>query len=228
MNDIGGHGRWEENLAAYALGALGDSESAELELHLDACERCRAELRWLEPAVGVLPASVQQVEPPRRMRRQVMATVRAEARAAHKSEGKRRSPGWMIPALAGGVAAALLVAMVIDNPLGDDGGKTSTIAATTLTPEVAGAEAVLTRSGSVGTLEVDGMPPLRGGRVYQAWVMVGNEPQPSTTFLVDRSGSGAAAIPDLAEGREVLVTEEPKGGSETPSKPLLSARLNPS
>ncbi len=38
------HNRWKEDLAAYMLGALEPDEAAELERHLEGCERCRAEM----------------------------------------------------------------------------------------------------------------------------------------------------------------------------------------
>ncbi len=50
------HERMVEELAGYALGALAPEEAAALEGHLRSCERCRAELAWLRPAVEVLSA----------------------------------------------------------------------------------------------------------------------------------------------------------------------------
>ena len=45
------HERWSEDVAAYMLGALEPDEAAALERHAEGCERCRAEIRWLTPAV---------------------------------------------------------------------------------------------------------------------------------------------------------------------------------
>ena len=59
------HNRWREDLAAYMLGALERDEAAEFERHLEGCERCREEMRWLEPAVQTLPEAVERQEPPR-------------------------------------------------------------------------------------------------------------------------------------------------------------------
>ena len=42
------------------LGALEPGEAAELERHAEDCERCRAEMRWLTPAVEALPESVER------------------------------------------------------------------------------------------------------------------------------------------------------------------------
>ena len=54
------HERWSDDVAAYLLGALEPGEAAELERHLAGCERCRAELRWLRPAVELLPETVER------------------------------------------------------------------------------------------------------------------------------------------------------------------------
>ena len=62
------HTRWSEDLATYMLGALSAREAAELERHLEGCERCREEMRWLEPALHALPESVERQEPPKRLR----------------------------------------------------------------------------------------------------------------------------------------------------------------
>ena len=92
------HTRWKEDLAAYVLGALEREETAELERHLEGCERCQEEMRWLEPAVQTLPEAVERQEPPRRLRESLMAEVRADSRrAGAESSEERRSllPAWL-------------------------------------------------------------------------------------------------------------------------------------
>ncbi|MGH2589618.1 MAG: zf-HC2 domain-containing protein, partial [Actinomycetota bacterium] len=74
------HRRWEDELAAWMLGALEESEAEEFERHLAQCERCRSDLEWLRPAVDAIPASVTQVAAPPRLRGELLGTVRAEAR----------------------------------------------------------------------------------------------------------------------------------------------------
>ena len=78
MNERNGHDRWSEELAAYLLGALDPAEVAAFERHAEGCERCRAEARWLAPALQALPESVERVEPPPRLRDRLMAEVRAD------------------------------------------------------------------------------------------------------------------------------------------------------
>ena len=114
-----------DDLAAYALGALDRREAAALERHLDDCEGCRARLRWLSPAVDLLPASVEQRTPPESLRENLMATVRAEAAPTRSrrprrsgARGRRGSPGGtglrglMLRPAVGMAALILLVAGV--------------------------------------------------------------------------------------------------------------------
>jgi hypothetical protein len=210
------HG-WEEELPAYALGALEPAETRELEEHLARCERCSERLRWLQPAVDVLPAAVEQHEPSPALRRRVLATVREEARA---TRGERRA--WWRggpltfrarPALALG-AAALLVAGAIGyglNSTGDGEGEPPPIQASV---ELAGGEAVL---------RVSSLPEPQGEEVYQAWFRVGNRFRPSVTFTPDDRGVAVAELGDPPRGaEEVLVTREPEGPSRTPTLPTVA------
>ena len=59
--------------------ARSTRRAAELERHLDGCESCTARLRWLEPAVDLLPASVPQADPAGLVARAPDRAVRAEA-----------------------------------------------------------------------------------------------------------------------------------------------------
>jgi anti-sigma factor RsiW len=213
--------RWEEELPAYALGALEPSEEKELEEHLAGCEHCRERLRWLQPAVDVLPASVEQHRPPRSMRRRVMATVREEARA--ERGGQRR--WWrgdaitfsLRPALALG-AAALLTAGVIGYGLSSLGGD----------EPAAPIQASVEREDGDAVLRVSELPEPEGGEVYQAWFQVRGEMRPSVTFTPDAEGMATA---DLGQPpgrtRAVLVTAEPAGGSEEPTgEPIATAPVS--
>ena len=83
------HERWSEDVAAYMLGALEPPGVAELERHAEGCERCRAEIRWLTPAVDALPESAERLDPPPRLRERLMAEVRADATQAG-AEGAER------------------------------------------------------------------------------------------------------------------------------------------
>jgi anti-sigma factor RsiW len=220
--------RWRDELAAHALDSLDQTEARALEAHLAGCERCRDELRWLRTAVEALPASVPQLEPPRRLRRRVLAAARAEPRSS-RARGLGRPPrlAWMTPATATAAVAAVALAAGAGYLVGEDGPESSTVSAAAQTARAAGAGGLVVTNGDEATLEVEGMPRLAAGHVYQAWLQRGSEIEPSTTFIVDRHGDGAAAVPHVGGAERLMVTSEPRGGSEVPStEPLLSATLN--
>jgi anti-sigma-K factor RskA len=219
------HERYADDLAAYALGALEKGEAEELRRHLEDCDACRRQLRWLQPAVDLLPTSVPQREPPPRLRKRLMATVRRESRRsarADRAHGRRLDLGAVLarPATAAAAAAVILaVGAATGYLLHGSGSETSEVVARGLGPgsDVRG---TLERQDGSAILRVQGMPRLARGEVYETWVRRGDNIEPSSLFVVQRDRSGAAAIPGPLEGASaVLVTREPIGGSPRPTTP---------
>jgi len=226
------HERYRDDLAAYALGALGGDEAAELREHLESCDECRAELRWLQAAVDVLPRSVPQRRPPARLRRRLMSTVRAESRAALRERGsgsRRRDWNALVwrPATAAAAGALLAVGVGGGYLLHQPDDQSSVLAADAAkgAPSASGS---LERSDGSGILRVQGMPALASNQTYEVWVRRNGTMQPSSLFNVRGNRSGEAAVPGpLDDADAVLVTKEPRGGSTQPtSRPLLSVSLH--
>ena len=68
-----------ELLPAYTLGALDADEAAQVVLHLSHCAACQAEWQIYQTVTDDLPLAIDQVEPPARLRQELMARVeRAE------------------------------------------------------------------------------------------------------------------------------------------------------
>jgi anti-sigma-K factor RskA len=220
------HGRWADELAAYALGALERPEADAMKRHLDDCERCRERLQWLEPAVDVLPASVSQLEPPSELRKRLIETVRGEAAA---KAPRRRRPRWLAaprPAIALGAMAAV-AAGVAGYALHEGGDETSTLPVEG-TAQARRASGELDRTGDSGTLRVNDMPRLQGRDVYEVWLLEGRAPKSSGVFVLDRDRGAAVAIPSgLDDASQVMVTQEPPGGSRRPTtEPVVRATLD--
>jgi anti-sigma-K factor RskA len=239
MNSV--HEEIRDDLAAYALGALEGADLERLEEHLAECESCRGYLQWLEPAVEVLPASVEQLAPPRSLERSLMATVRAEAKRESETRREQRRgfswPSWRglalrpatVLAAIGVLAAGLAVGYAIR---GSDDADQTVIAAQP-TPAAPGPiNATLERDGDSGTLRVEQMPQLQPNEVYEAWIGRGEGEdltvQPAGTFVLESDGSGSAVVDGSLEGADsVLVSVEPEGGSEQPtSDPVLEVPLS--
>ncbi len=227
-----GHGRWDDTLAAYLLGALPDAEVEEFQGHLAGCERCRDEAVSLQVAVDVLPGAVPPVSPPKELKSRIMSVVESEAELlraagteADRPARRRRGLRGLFPRpviTAAAAAAALAVGVVAGIAIvgGDDGaGGQRTLAARVTDPLAATtARASLVVDGSRAKLVVRGMPAPESGRLYQVWLKRRDTvPVPAGATFMLRSGD--VAIPRaVRDGDQVLVTSEPDGGSQVPTR----------
>jgi Anti-sigma-K factor rskA, C-terminal/Putative zinc-finger len=244
--------RWGDEIAAYALDALSGDDLDEFTAHLSDCPICAERLRWLAPAVDVLPAAVAPQRPPPALKSRLMDVVNREAEMIEASEdpnrsiadGSRRAHGGdrgsrflglsLRPALAGLGVALLLVAGIVGYAINDSGtdGTTATTYEATADEPGSPATGMLAVEGDAGSLHVANLPATHRGEVYQAWIQDESGPgggavHPSSVFVVAEGGEGDVAIPHgLSEARRVMVTREPKGGSKLPSEnPVLTAEM---
>ncbi|HEU4461840.1 MAG TPA: anti-sigma factor [Solirubrobacterales bacterium] len=210
------HNRWSEDLAAYMLGALEPEEASELERHLDGCERCRQEMLWLEPALHSLPESVERQEPPKQLRQSLMAEVRADARVEERP-ARARSRRWILKPAVGFAVVALLVAGVVGYEVGRDGGDEGG-GASTIVREINGMTVKMIQEGEGGKLELSGVPQPPKDKVFEAWVERDGDVEAVPALIVpDRHGHAETTIADMSGVEAVMVTVEPRGGSETPT-----------
>ena len=215
-----------DDLAAFALGALEPVEEASVQEHLDHCRRCRDELKWLTPAVDVLPASVPQIEPPRGLKRDLMKTVRADARAERGGLVSRWG-SWIAqhsrPALA--VASVAILGAGIAGYAINEANQGSQAETFTFHGD---ATAEIARDGDEATLTVAGMAQPDEGNVYQLWYKDSSGVEPAKAFKVDEAGSAEADLGEIPSGtEEVLVTEESAPGLPLPKgEVLLSAAVS--
>jgi anti-sigma-K factor RskA len=239
------HKRWSEDVAAYMLGALEPEEAAALERHAEGCERCREEIRWLMPAVNALPESVERLEPPRELRERVMAEVRMEAaptdaphearagaglfgRASEWARNLGSGPMGLRP-VAGVAIAVLVVAAVAGFAIGGGLGSDESAQTTTVVPGKGpgGVTAKMVSDGDSGTLHLANVKQLPDDRVLEAWVQRDGEVEPvEALFVPDRRGQASTELPDMDGVEVVIVTTEPKGGSESPtSAPIATIEV---
>jgi anti-sigma-K factor RskA len=226
----------EDDLATYALGALTADEAADLSRHIEDCDACQARLRWLQPAIDVLPAAVAQRTPPDRLRASIMDVVESEAKQAGAAEPARQAkPRWWEP-LRGvmvhpATAMAVLILLVAGVGVGylvrgaDTIQAPSTLVKAQATNGAVPVSATLERTGDSATLHVHEMPPLADDEVYEVWVQRAGVMEPRSTFVLNSDGTAEAAVPGPFEGADaVYVTREPRGGSRQPTtEPLLQA-----
>ena len=221
------HKRWSEDLAAYVLGALEPDEAAALERHMEDCERCREEMRWLQPAVHTLPESVMRQEPPKQLRQSLMAEVRADARAQRRSPS---TPRWRslwatrgLRVATGFAVVALVAAAVVGYEVGN-GGSGESPGSTVVSRQPDGITVKMVSEGKGGKLHLSGVAPLPSDKVLEAWVeREGKVEAVPALFVPDRNGQAETTIEDMTGVKTVMVTKEPSGGSDAPTgEPIVT------
>jgi len=229
MND---HREYRDELAAYALGALETHEKLEVERHVEGCGECREYLLWLDPAIDLLPASVEPLTPPSSLKRGLMGVVSEELKAEKRAErDRKRSEGglwgtiWK-PVTAGVLSVVLVAGAVVGYALRGDDPESVFFEAQSSTKIGAAAEMSLERTGDQGTLHIVELPGLPPQQDFQAWIVRDGVPEPSSTFDVREGGD--VQIEGSLEGADaVYITREPEDGSEEPTTPvILSAPLS--
>jgi anti-sigma-K factor RskA len=225
MND---HERWADTAGAYVLGAMVSRERAEFEAHLATCGVCQEEVDELRPAAEALPMASLPMLPPKELKDRIMAEVEREAAllgaagaGADRPERTERRRGWWLGGwrLAPVAAALLIVGVLAGTVLSGPGSRT-----VTADVDAPGASAEVRVEGDNAKLVAQNLPAPPEGRVYEVWLMPeGSEtPEPTDVLFTPRGdGSAEAAIPSVDGVRQVLVTDEPRAGSNEPTGELL-------
>lgn len=225
--------------AAYVLGALNEYEVAPFVRHLDGCAICRDEVSSLQVVADMLPAAVNQVGPPRGLRKRVLATVYDEAarmaapaaqpsRAAAASGRRAWRPvprPFQALAAAGLVAAGIAVGTVALR--GGPSAQPTRIIQAYVSEQPTTAQLRISAGGRT-ELAVSELAPPPTGRVYEVWLQRKGQPQPTDAlFTPTADGRATVAVPGGVDGVDaVLVTDEPNGGSTTPTRsPVIRASL---
>jgi anti-sigma-K factor RskA len=226
--------RFSDLAGVYLLGALASDEAVDFEAHLASCDACRAEVEHLKLATDALPAGVPQYAAPPALEGRIMAIVRSEAEllraagpeadragTAKARGGERRRRAWFArPAFALAATVLVLAIGAIGGVTLLGGSDTRTLQAS-VAPQGAKVEMVVRKGSDHATLVVEGLPAAGEGRVYQVWLRKGQRAPEPTNALFSPSSSGSASVdvPSSLSGvDDVLVTSEPDGGSQAPTR----------
>lgn len=189
------------NAAAYLLGALEPTEVRAYERHLDECAICIAEVAAMRRVTDELPMAAPQYHVPPGLRRRVMRAVHGRS---------RRTKPVRVAITAAAVAASLAAAVIF-----------------TQSPGPAGPSAQVRIGGGHAELSVQHLALPAPGRIYEVWLERPHAAPTPTAALFTVNGAGAADVAvtgDLRGVRELLVTEEPAGGSRVPTgQPVIVA-----
>ena len=228
-------------VGAYAVDAVDDVERAAFERHLTDCQTCRLELASLREAAALLAGS-EQVEPPARLREQVLSgigTIRPlPPKVAPEEEPgitpvrRRFRPAALVAAAA--AVIALGSGVVVWQQVTDDTSQAPTVSAADrvlaaddaeeYTQTLDGVEVTVVRSPSMNkaVLTTDAMPTPPEGKVYELWLAHKGKGMVPAGLM----GGGAQQVMfdgDPASALGAGITIEPEGGSEEPSTaPMMS------
>jgi anti-sigma factor RsiW len=218
-----------EDVAAYALGALDETEAQAFRAHLETCAVCQDELAAFKQVINVLPTSAPAYRASRKLRRRVMSAVAEESRNAAVPVAARRRRTLPRPALAFGGALALAVAAVV---VVLAVGSSSSSNPRVISAQVTGTGSASLRVGQGhAELVVHRFQPPPAGQIYEVWLQRGKTGAAIPTkalFSVNDAGDADVDVPgDLHGVTQVMVTREPAGGTQKPTHPpVISAVLD--
>jgi anti-sigma-K factor RskA len=224
-----------ERLAgAYALDAVSDDER-------EAFERLLAERPDLRDEVDGFRATAAQLGagdramPPADLKARVMAQVAAtpQERPVVSLSSRRRWSVWVGSGLAAAAVVLIAVLGVVAFRQSDRASEAERLADVLSDP----AAVVVDLDGLGENLRLvyspreqgtavlgAGVPLLAAGRTYEVWLVQGDGVQAAGLFHPDEDGGVrlvlASGVP--FEGDAVAVTDEPEGGAEQPSTPVLA------
>jgi negative regulator of sigma E activity len=231
-----------EMLALEAVGALSDTERAELDAAIEARPDLRAELDSYRGAAAMMAEAVRE-EPPPGLRARVLETIAEtpqepalptpEAPAAGPagpdvapvvpiSAGRHRRHEWLRWGGIAAAAAAVAVAVVVVSPFGSDdaGDHLAEVLdapdrqVIELTGELTGLRLVFSDAVGATVLDGEGVEPPEGDDVYELWRIAGAAaPEPMIReFRPEDDGSVAELMEGLNPGDDVFAVTQEPDG----------------
>ena len=221
-------GECGDDVAAYVLGALPGDEQARFEHHLKSCAVCLDELTAFRQVVDSLSLSVAARPTPHDLRRRLIAEVSRDANRGRDDQRDRDARGsrlWRPPSL-GIRNPGLVLGVVLCAAMLAVGGR-ELGASVAGGPEVfrahaRGASAEVRVSGGRAELVVRHLASPPSGQIYEVWLdRPHRAPQPThALFSVTARGDGTVDVPGNLDGvAQIMVTREPAGGSQAPTRP---------
>lgn len=220
-------------VAPYALDALEDEERERFERHLAECEECAAQLEMLQGTTAALAYAAEGPAPPAALRERIVESAHSEPRAAVIRLPRRR---WAFPAVGAIAAAAACVAIglgiwanSLSNSLDRErsakdsyGRALQFLGGEAEVKHLVAGRGALLLSGRQAALVICGLAPAPSDKTYEAWVVEVKTPRPAGLFRASGDCAPVFLEREVPPGAFVAVTLERKGGSQTPTLPLLA------
>jgi anti-sigma-K factor RskA len=230
------HDEMLDNVALYALGALSPSEAADVAVHLQTCQECRAEYELLRPAVTAVGYSAEADALTERPSVLLKARLMKQVRSARPAQPRiSRWPAFAATACIAIAVGVGLFSASMRERLGRDESQIAQQSAMIADFTAPDAKRYPFGNGSVMVhgrnlyvaMHALAAPPK--GMVYQAWTLPKGSKKmaPSVTFKPGASGETLVRLPEVANAiAAVAVSVEPAGGSKQPTtKPIAVASL---
>lgn len=208
--------------AEHVLGLLTEDETAAYEEVLGVDPDLRAEYAFWADRMVALTDDIAPVTPPPHVLARIKETLFHEPAGAGAKASAR---SWLqrmglLPAMAGGLVAALVVLWVFTTVMPPSGGDVST---PTYVAQIASADESIVVQASydaaAGNLTLDrSAGQARDGRALELWLIAGDNPPVSLGVLPQDQ---VATLPVSAElamqlaGGTLAISDEPAGGSTT-------------
>lgn len=213
---------------AYAMGTAEDPERSEITAHLERhCDVCVPGVRSALATVASMSLAVKQVDPPKRLRKRIIAMVTPE-------------PGqsWFSFGLPWAVSSALAIALLVVaipravNPTETAYKEVISILNDPLTKDAAfGEPAARGRffvSPGKGVVFIAAhLPKLDPGRTFEMWVIpAGGKPSPAGTFHALADSTAVYFHQGPVNAAAMAISVEPDGGSPQPTTtPIVVTKL---
>jgi anti-sigma-K factor RskA len=240
-NNNMGDDQLRELLALEAVGALTETEWAELDAAIEDRPDLRAELESLRGAAATLADAVSE-PPPSQLRARVLDTIAATPQEPPLPSAERpvapvvpitaaRRHRWVRWGAVAAAAAAAIIAVLVVSPWSGDSTQDQVAAVLDapdartieLTGELTGLR--LVHSAAVGDTVLDGqaITAPEGTDVFELWRILGSAPEAVVReFRPNDDGTVSVLMQGVDPGDDIFaVTIEPEGGSDQPtSEPI--------
>jgi len=225
----------EELLPEYALGALSAGEATGVAHHLHTCPRHTASLDQYEAVCAGLFASVPLVNPPPKLKAQLLAKVASPARAPHRAELRTRL-AWAVAAFAAvlaivfGIWGASLQRRIDDQAtqrqelLAISARADARMALLETTEAGSLAKGVIIYGDTMAAIWTVGLPTLESDQVYQCWWIDSSNHLVRGGSFRPESAVGTWVIPmppNAQTGHSLSITIESTGQDVEPKGPQV-------